>query len=169
MSSETRDDYTPVLTSEVKRGDVFAQVKADPVLGASEFARAMGASLELALKRGIARRYPDKVVMFQAGDTGSSLFFVLAGEVRLFARKDGGVVELPPARQGDVVGEAEVLDGTGLRAVAAVAHGSVEMTELAREGLMQGGRFPPALSVYLESVRAKRRAALEELHATITR
>jgi CRP-like cAMP-binding protein len=169
VSRDTRDDYTPVLKSEVKRGDVFAQVKDDPVLGQSGFVKAMGEKLELALKRGISRRYPDKVVLFQAGDSGSSLFFVLSGEVRLFAKTAQGAVELPAAKAGDVVGEAEVLDGTGLRAVAAAAHGTVEMTELSRESLVQAGKVPEALAAFLQSVRAARKASLDELQAKIRR
>lgn len=170
MSRDTRDDYTPVLKSEVKRGDVFAQVSADPVLGQSGFVKAMGEKLELALKRGISRRYPDKVVLFQAGDSGSSLFFVLSGEVRLFAKTaQGAAVELPAAKAGDVVGEAEVLEGTGLRAVAAAAHGTVEMTELTRESLVQGGRVPEPLAAFLDRVRAARKSALDELQAKVRR
>lgn len=162
-------DFTPLMRVEVQRADVVGLVRKDLVLAGCELCRALGPALDAVLKKSIARRYPDKVVLFQAGESGSSLHLVLEGEVRLYARKDKDSIELPAARKGDVLGEGEVLDGSGVRAVSAVAHGVVVLTEIPRETLLTGGRLTPAVAATLEAVRKKRSASLDELNDFLNR
>lgn len=161
--SQRFGDNTPVVKLDLKRADAAELIGTDPVLAASPFARAVGAELKRASEKAVIRRFPDKVVLMQQGDTGQSLFFVLKGDVRLFARKGGDTVELGTAHRGEVLGEAEVLDGTSARSCTAVAHGEVDAVEMPREALLRAGALLPAVAAHLAEVRARREKALDEL------
>lgn len=158
-----KDDYTPVLRVDLKRADAAELVLQDVELKDCAFVRALGARALDVLKQGVARRYHDRVVVFHTGDEGGSLFFVINGEVRLFARREADGVELKPVRRGGVLGEAEVLGAGSKRSASAVAHGHVDIVELGREALLVGGQLPPPLRAYLEAVRGDRARALDEL------
>lgn len=161
--ADKHGDFTPVVKVDLKRADPAELVASDARLGACAFVRALGAEAKNVLNLGLARRYPDKVVLFQQGDAGNSLFFVLRGELRLFARRDKDVVELGTAGVGDVVGEAEFLDGAGVRASSAVARGEVDLVELARRVMLRGGELTPDVKAFLETVRRQRSAHLDEM------
>jgi CRP-like cAMP-binding protein len=163
MSDASENDLTPIVRVDLRRADLVSLCHDDPVLARCGLCAALGVRRDATLKNGIARRYPDKVVVFSRGDLSGSLFLVLNGEVRLFGKKGNDVVELPPARKGDVAGEGEVLAGDGLRRVTAIAHGSAELGEFSRELLLDQGQLQPALSTYLEQVRQGRTAALDEM------
>ncbi len=161
--SEKFGDFTPVVKVSLQRADPVELVRTAPLLKACPLVKALGARVEDVLKRAVARRYADKVVLFQQGDTGSSLLFVLGGEVRLFARRDRDAVELGVARAGEVLGEAEVLAGGAARAMSAVAQGPVDVAELPREVLLVGGAVPRELAAVLEAARAARAKLLDDL------
>jgi CRP-like cAMP-binding protein len=153
----------PVLKVELQKADVAGRVASDVVLQGCEFAKVLGAGLVAVLKAGSARRAADRAVLFQQGDAGDALLFILSGDVRLFARKDTDTVELGLAHRGDVVGEFEVLEGHGPRQVTAVAAGVVEFVELSRTSLLQGSTLSEGLAGYLTARRAERRKALDEM------
>ena len=169
MSDGKFGDFTPVVRVQLQRADMVERVGTDPVLSGCGLARALGSQLQGALKKGIARRYPDKVVIFQQDNLGGSLYLVLSGEVRLYSRRGKEVVELPAAHSGDVVGELEVLDGISTRRSAAAAQGVTELLELPREALLLSGRLPDPTRAYLEQVKKARSASAEDLAGFLDR
>jgi CRP-like cAMP-binding protein len=160
--SQRFGDNTPVVKLDLKRADAAELIGSDPVLAASPFARAVGAELKRVCEKAVVRRFPDKVVLMQQGDVGHSLFFVMKGDIRLFARKGSDTVELGAAHRGEVVGEVEVLEASP-RAYTAVAQGEVDAVELPRDALFRSGRLLPALAAHLGELRQRRQRALDEL------
>jgi len=156
-------DNTPVVKVELKRADAYELIHGDKLLSASRLVKALGANLKAALANASVRRYPDKVVIFQQGDSGTGLYLVLSGDVRLFARKQSDAVELGMVHRGDVLGEGEVLSGGPLRKASAVAQGAVDLVEIPRDGLLVNGQLPPALKALLDDVHAARSQALDEM------
>jgi hypothetical protein len=114
------------LKIELQRADVTGRISKDLVLATSPLVKALGPAWPEFFKKGQAKRANDRALLFQQGDHGSSLLFLLSGHVRLAARKEADTVELGLAHAGDVVGEAEVLHGAGPRTMSAVANGQVE-------------------------------------------
>ncbi|MEW6433662.1 MAG: cyclic nucleotide-binding domain-containing protein [Myxococcota bacterium] len=161
--SERYGDNTPVVKVELKRADAYELVKSDKVLARCPVVTALGAGLQAVLAKAIVRRYPDKVVIFQQGETGSGLYLVLAGEVRLFARKQADAVELGMVRKGDVLGEGEVLSGDAVRTSSAVAQGVVDLAELPREALLVNGKLTHDLEQALKAIHQARAQALDEM------
>lgn len=161
--SQRFGDNTPVVKLDLKRAEPAELIAADPVLAGSPFVKALGAALARVSAKAVLRRFPDKVVLMQQGDVGHSLFLVMKGDVRLFARKAADSVELGVAHRGEVLGEGEVLDGSNVRAASAVAQGQVDVVELPRDVLLEGGALVPAVKAVLEQVRARRRLALDEM------
>jgi CRP-like cAMP-binding protein len=152
-----------VVKLALKRADLCELVLGDEVLRLSPFAKAVGSNLEALLKVGIARRHPDRAVLFQQGDAGNSLFFVLRGDVRLSGRKGADMVELGTASRGQVFGEGEVLSGEPLRITSAVAHGDVDTAEIPREALLAKGALPRELVEFLRPIKEARLKALSEM------
>ncbi|MBL8920875.1 MAG: cyclic nucleotide-binding domain-containing protein [Myxococcaceae bacterium] len=149
---------------ELVRADVTTRVEKDPVLAGSRLVKALGPRWRDVLKQGRAKRAGDRAVIFQQGDPGESLVFVLSGHVRLFARKDADTVEIGLAHAGDVVGEAEAVAGKGLRVMSAVASGVVELLELDRAPLFSLGQpVSRALEQWLSELQAQRLKALDEM------
>lgn len=161
--SQRFGDNTPVVKLELKKAEPAELIAADPVLAGSPLVKALGATLQRVSAKAVIRRFPDKVVLMQQGDAGQSLFFVLKGDVRLFARKAADAVELGVAHRGEVLGEGEVLDGSNVRAASAVAQGQVDVVELPRDVLLERGALAPAVKAVLEQVRARRLHALDEM------
>jgi CRP-like cAMP-binding protein len=161
--SQRSGDNTPVVKVELKRADAFELIHGDKVLSASAVVKALGASLKAVLAHASVRRYPDKVVIFQQGEAGSGLCFVLKGDVRLFARKQTDAVELGMVHRGDVLGEGEVLSGNPLRKASAVAQGPVDLVEIPRDSLLVHGHLPAGLRKVLDDVHAARSRALDEM------
>jgi CRP-like cAMP-binding protein len=154
----------PVLKVELQKADVAGRVASDVVLQRAELVAVMGPRFGEVVRTGSARRAADRAVLFQQGDAGDALVFLLSGDVRLVARRDTDTVELGLAHRGDVVGEWEVLEGHGPRQVTAIATGVVEFVELPRASLLDaGGALPSALKAFLESRRAERRKALDDM------
>jgi len=161
--ADKHGDFTPVVKVDVRGADPSELVARDPRLARSGFVRALGEDSASVLKLGLARRYTDTVVLFQQGDAGNSLFFVLRGELRLFARKEHDVVEIGTAGPGDFVGEAEFLAGAGVRACTAIAKGEVDAVELARRVVLRSGELSGALKQLLDEVSASRAKKLDEM------
>lgn len=156
-------ESSPLVRVELKRADAAELVSRDPVLASSEVVLAMGSRAQEVLAQGIVRRYADRVVVFQAGEEGDSLFVVLAGEVRLLARRDADTVELGVVSKGGVFGEAEVLTGSAVRHGSALAHGEVDLVELPRAALVVGGAVPSLLRAMLAGVLKGRQRVLDEM------
>ncbi len=162
-------DNVPVVKVELKRANAAELVASKPELSGAPLIKALGAAGPSMLSGAVIRRFPDKVVLMQQGESGGSLFFVLAGDVRLFARRDTDSAELGVVKTGDVLGEGEVLAGEGGRRCSAVAQGQVDVLELPREMLLVGGKLPPALVTMLEAVKQRRMKALDEMSDFLNR
>jgi CRP-like cAMP-binding protein len=106
--------------------------------------------------------------LLQQGDAGSSLFFIISGQVRLFARRDLDSAELGFAIRGDVIGEGEVLEGR-VRRCSAVAQGQVDVVELDRSLLVVGDRLPAPVLALLKRVHEKRMKVLDEMSDFLNR
>jgi CRP-like cAMP-binding protein len=155
---------TPIVKLRIERADVAQLVGLDPLLKGAPLLKALGPGADAVLKRGVGLRYPHGVVLFQQGEPGHSLYFVLKGEVRLYARAGTEAMELGHAPRAEVVGEAEVLAGPGPRQVTAVAQGSLDVVEVPRDALLApGGLLPAALREYLSQVQLKRQSKLKEM------
>jgi CRP-like cAMP-binding protein len=152
-----------VVKIALKRADIGALVSADEALRTSGFVKALGRLSDSVLKQGTARRYPDRTVLFQQGDSGNSLFFVLRGEVRMSGRKGTDVVELGSAVLGDVFGEVEVLSGEASRNSSAVAQGEVDVAEFPRASFLQQGRVVREVLMFLQPIQQSRQKALHEM------
>ncbi len=163
--SQRSGENTPVVKVELKRADAAELIAQDPVLSSAPIARLLSAAV---IGKGTLRRFPDKVVLMQQGDAGHSLFLVMKGGVRLFARRDRDSAELGIAHPGEVLGEGEVLDGQG-RQCSAIAQGAVDVLELPREALLVGGQVPPALAALLREVHSRRMKALDEMSDFLNR
>lgn len=148
---------------ELKRADAAELVKRDSVLCSSDVIQAMGGRADEVLGQGVVRRYADGVIVFQKGEEGDSLFLVLAGEVRLIARKGSDSVEIETVNKGGVFGEGEVLKGAVVRGASALANGAADLVELPREALLVGGRMPSPLRGALEGLHRNRQKTLDEM------
>lgn len=162
-------DNTPVVKVELKRADAAELVASNPGLSGAPLVKALGARSKVVLTGAVIRRFPDKAVLMQQGEPGRSLFFVLAGDARLFARRDADSAELGVVHAGDVLGEGEVLAGDGGRRCSAVAQGQVDVVELPREVLLIDGKLPAPLVAMLEEVKKGRMKALDEMSDFLNR
>ena len=162
-------DNVPVVKVELKRANAAQLVASKPELNGAPLIKALGPAGPSVLSGAVIRRFPDKMVLMQQGEPGGSLFFVLAGDVRLFARRDTDSAELGVAKTGDVLGEGEVLAGQGGRRCSAVAQGQVDVLELPREAFLVGGTLPLALVALLEAVKHRRMKALDEMSDFLNR
>ena len=167
--SQRSGDPTPVVKVELKRADAAELIATNPGLSGAPLVKALGPQGKRVLGNAVIRRFPDKTVLMQQGDAGSSLLFVLAGDVRLFARRDTDSAELGVVHAGEVLGEGEVLAGEGGRRCSAVAQGQVDVVELPREGLLIDGKLPAALVGMLEEVKNGRMKALDEMSDFLNR
>lgn len=168
MSGSGRDDGN-VIRVDLKRADLSELVRADDWLKASGLILALGDQAWPVLKSATGRRYPQGVSLFAKGATGDSLFWVLKGEVRLFTQAGTDRVELGVAGRGDVVGEAEVLEGRGPRSYFAAASTDVDAVEIPRLALLDVGKAKGSLLKFLNGVRTQRAAALETMSDFLNR
>lgn len=161
--SNAPDSKVGLARVALKRADLNEVVRDDELLRSSKFIKALGAKADALLKLGVARRYPDRAVLFQQGDPGCSLFFVLKGEVRLSGRKGPDTVDLGNVGRGEVFGENEVLSARTARSVAALAHGEVDAAEFPREALLERGVLLKELVGLLGPIKEARLNALSEM------
>ena len=162
-------DFTPIVKLALKKGDPWARIREDLKLSESSLLLALGSEAEAIMKFALMKRSPDKVVIFQQGEAGDSLYCVVSGAVRLFARKDKDAIELPSIGVGDVVGETEVLGGPGQRHMSAIAQGIVELIEMPRKSLLVEGMLPAPMESLLNRVRKTRANQLDELTSFMNR
>lgn len=167
--SQRAGENTPVVKVELKRADASELIASNSALSGSPLVRSLGVRTKTVFTNAVIRRFPDKAVLMQQGEEGMALFFVLAGDVRLFARRDTDSAELGVAHEGDVLGESEVLAGAGGRRCSAVAQGQVDVVELPRVGLLIDGKVPAALAGLLEAVKQGRLKALDEMSDFLNR
>ncbi|MDP1829883.1 MAG: cyclic nucleotide-binding domain-containing protein [Archangium sp.] len=167
--SQRFGDNTPVVKVELKRADAAELIASKVELSGAPLVKALAGAMSTLLPRSTLRRYPDKVVLMQQGEEGDSLFFVMAGDVRLFARRDKDSAELGVVHLGGVLGESEVLAGEGGRRCSAVAQGQVDVLEFPRAALLVGGKLPPPLVAMLENVKSGRMKALDEMSDFLNR
>jgi len=104
-----------------------------------------------------AERRPDGEAIFEEGDEGACLYFVLSGEVEL--AKNGVAVDRVGADR--FFGEISTLDGVP-RAVSARATGPVELLRLDRADLLALMEDSPALGIGLSQHLALRVRELQE-------
>lgn len=152
---------------ELQRADVVGRVERDPLLAGSEFVQCLGTSWREVLKTGRAKRAGANAVIFQQGDAGDAVSFLLSGSVRLFARRDADTVELGTAQSSELIGEG---DAGQPRWCSAVASGQVEFVELERAALLTANRSSAALVEHcLSRLLEHRRRALDEMADFVNR
>ncbi len=156
-------DEPSVIRLDIKRADVSELVMGDDALKASALMVALGDRAPELLKQATGRRYPQGVSLFAKDDATDSLFLVLKGEVRLFLQQGNERVELGVAGRGDVLGEAEVLEGGGPRRYCASAAVDVDAIEIPRLALLDVGEAQRSVLKFLNGVRTQRHAALEAM------
>lgn len=159
------EDSNKVAKMELKRAEVSDVLSRDAAFANAPIVKLLGVA---SLGKGRLRRIADKAVLFQQGDAGDSLFIVVAGEARLFARKDRDSVELGHAHKGEVIGEGSVLEG-GVRKTSAVAQGQLDVIEVPRDALLNAGVLLPALKSMLSEVFSRRTRALDEMNDFMNR
>lgn len=153
---------TPAQVARIglKRMGVAEFVRQDAVLRASPFLKDLAPPVaERLLAAAMGRRFADGAVLFQQGEEGQSLFFVLAGEACVQAMRDGASVEVATVRKGDVLGEAEWVTKAGLRTQSAVARGGVDVAEVPVAALDEAARAAPSLASWLRSLHEQRQRA----------
>ncbi|MFT3707302.1 MAG: cyclic nucleotide-binding domain-containing protein [Archangium sp.] len=151
---------------ELKRAEIGDLLAKDAALASAPVVKLLGVPT---LSKGQLRRFPDQAVLFQQGDAGDSLFIVISGEVRLFARKDRDSVELGHVHKGEVFAEGSVLEGGG-RKKSAVAQGQVDVLELPRSAVLTpAGTVFPVLATLLKDVHQRRMKALDEMNDFLNR
>ncbi len=167
------DQLTPITRIELKRADVAELVKKDAMLSACPFVGALGPTAEAVLRSGTALRYPATAALFQQGQPGHSVFFVLRGDVRLVTHPDPDTdddIELGQVLAGQFIGEAEVLEGGAMRTFSAIAVDVAEVVEFSRASLTSTqGVLAVGLKRLFEQSRAQRRASFDELTAFFNR
>lgn len=146
------------LKIELQRADVVGRIERDRVLVGAEFIRLLGPSWRALVEQGRAKRAPDHAVVFQQGDGGDSISFVLSGAVNLFARRDADTVELGSVQAGSVFGCG---DAGAPRWCSAVANGTCEFLEFERVALLTPSR--PGLIELISRLHLERRKALDEM------
>ncbi|MBX7114635.1 MAG: cyclic nucleotide-binding domain-containing protein [Myxococcaceae bacterium] len=161
--SDSAHDNSGVVRVDLKRADLSELVKSDSWLKDAPLLLALGDAAGQVLHQATGRRYPQGVSLFARDDDSDSLFLVLKGEVRLFLQQGTERVELGVAGRGDVLGEAEVLDGHGPRGYSAAAAVDVDAVEIPRLALLDVGDSQRTLLKFLNGVRTQRRAALEAM------
>lgn len=110
------------------------------------------------LDRAHLRRFEAGTVVFREGDAGSTLFFVLRGEVQLSCES----AQVVTCVRGEVFGEAELLR-PGPRSFTAHATVELEVAEIEREWLTALGATGRPLALRLEAIRKERQSARSEL------
>lgn len=163
---------TQLARIELKRADPAELVKQSVALAVSPFVTALGRHADAVLRAGLALRYPASAPLFEQGQPGQSVFFVLKGEVRLSMRQLGAVTssELGSIHPGEFVGETEVLSERSVRSFSALANGPVEVVELTRVSLasLKGDLGAPLRNLF-EEAQAKRRTSFDELNDFLSR
>ena len=136
----------------------------------SELLRLLDAScLEELLAAAVPRRFGPRSNVFDVGDSGTSLFLVLRGEVRQVVRVESEPVEVAHLKPGEFFGEDVILDPGSSRQSTAVALGEVDLAEFPRQQLEKAVAQQPMIKSELMRVHRLRQSAQEEMLAFIGR
>lgn len=158
---------TPVVRVELKRADAVDVLSSDAELKDVPVVRALLAYPE-ALRSAVLRRFAPQTVLWQQGDEGDSLLLVTAGAARVLARRDTDNAELTTARKGDVLGESEALGGAK-RGYSVAVQQQLDVVEVPRAALLNRNELPRELASLLQSVKAQRAKALNDLSDFLNR
>ncbi len=169
MASPRSGNRIPIVKVELKRVDPVEMIGSRSELASAPFIKALGKARAGILSQSVIRRYPDTCVVMQQGDMGHSLFLVLEGGVRIFARRDTDSAELGVVHCGEVFGESEVLTPKGVRRCSAVAQGQVDVMELSKSSLLLNGHLPADVAAFLQGVQRTRVKALDEMSDFLNR
>lgn len=140
-------------------------VAGDEALRSSELvAHLPPAAVAAVLDAAQLRRFEPGTAVFREGTPGSSLFFILRGEVQLSFEN----AQVTTCGRGEVFGEAELLK-PGPRAWSAHAASEVEVAELPRESITSLGDAAKPLGQRLWTIAQARYGARSELDAFLKR
>jgi CRP-like cAMP-binding protein len=155
---------TRITKVELKRMDPAETVFSDDLLRKSALVKLLGEPAARSLfKLGTAKRFPKGAPVYRQSEPGSSLFFVLRGEARLFTASGDEQLEQGTAGKGELFGEAEVLSEAGVRSSSAQAQAELDAVELPRDAVHAVETRKVELLEHLKALEAQRRAAVEEL------
>jgi CRP-like cAMP-binding protein len=164
------DTPSQVARIGLKRMGVSEFVLRDPVLKASGLLKELAPAVaERLLGQAVGRRFQDGAVLFQRGDSGQSIFLVLAGEAGIQTVRDSQSVEVATVRKGDVLGEAEWVTQVGHRTQSAVARGVVDVAEVPVAALDEAAHAAPALATWLRALHEQRQSAGDEMSDFLNR
>jgi hypothetical protein len=166
-SSQEKAEVTRV---QLKRVELTSFVQSDDVLKASGLLRSLDRTgVRSLLEASVTRRFPSGSTLFQQGDAGQSLFFILRGQVRLVCAEQGEQVDLGTLHRGDVFGEHEALALAQVRASSALAVNEVDVAEAPAAIVQQLVHGQPALYAYLRELQEQRRSQLDEMSSFLNR
>ncbi len=164
------DTPSQVARIGLKRMGVTEFVLRDAVLRGSGLLKGLDNPVaEQLLAQAVGRRFQDGAILFQQGESGQSLFLVLAGEACIQAVRGGQSVEVATVRKGDVLGEAEWVTKAQQRTQSAVARGVVDVAEVPVAALDEAARAAPALADWLRALHAQRQSAGDEMSDFLNR
>lgn len=170
MSPDGGDAAAPVIKVGLKRINLEERVFLDRDLRTCPAVRTLGEDLarEL-LSLAAGKRFADQARIFQEGDPGDALVFVLKGEVRLYMGTGRDAVEVAVARKGELLGEREALGDSSQRTFTAQATGEVELVEFPRAVLGAFLGRCPQLGRHLRELAEARSAVGAELSDFLNR
>lgn len=166
---------TAVTRVELKRLSLVEYVRNDPRLRDSALLKALPLNVvPVLLDRGRLHRFAPRQTVFEQGDAGGSLFWVVRGEARLTLHTGGTRADLDPIRPGDAFGEAEALEAASEarprgRSYTAQAVTDFEVAEFSKELMVRLLARAPEVRTYLAQVHAKREGNRTELAAFVNR
>lgn len=162
----TQTPGTPPFGIKVglKRINLEERVFGDDELRRSPFVCAVGEEpMRQMLAQACGKRFADQARIFQQGEPGASLVFLLRGEARLSVGCGATSAELTSVRRGEVMGEREALGEGSERRFSAHAVGEVEVVEFPRELVSRFARSHPQLGEHLRQLSRTRCTAGAEL------
>jgi CRP/FNR family transcriptional regulator len=160
--SPSGKEVSRVKLQRLKLSELVAQ---DPELMRSELVVHLPpAAVATVLDAAQLRRFEAGTLIFREGSPGSTLFFILKGEVQLSCEN----AEVVACARGDVFGEVEVLR-PGPRSLTAHALSDLDVAELPRQALTLLGEAAKPLGLRLLSIAQARLGARSELDAFLKR
>lgn len=155
---------------ELKRVGIAEWIQTEQKLRNSELLRVLDDScLEELLAAAVPRRFSPRSNVFDVGDSGTSLFLLLRGEVRQVVRVEAEPVEVAHVKPGEFFGEDVILNPGASRQSTAVALGEVDLAEFPRPQLERALAQQPMLKTELQRVHRLRQSAQAEMLAFIGR
>lgn len=163
-------ERTPVTRLELKRVGLLEWVKAEDKLQKSPLLHVLGDQARSELLSGaVTRRFAPRTSVFDAGDSGASLFLILRGEVRQVVRAESGSIDVGVLHPGEFFGEDVVLLPGSSRQCAALAMGDLDVAEFSCAQLAKVGEREPKLLQEIQRIHRLRQEAREEMLAFVGR